>query len=102
MATDGVSVSIVIPAFNEESRIGGTLDDLTSYLSTRPWAWEIRVVDDGSSDATAATVDGYAARDRRIVLQRSRIGGKVERSRLACWRPLPGSDSSAMPTCRCR
>ena len=43
------TVSIVIPAFNEEQAIGGVVAKL---LALGPWA-EVLVVDDGSSDATA-------------------------------------------------
>lgn len=49
-------VSIVIPAFNEEERIAATLSAI------RTWAEEAEciVVDDGSSDQTAAYAAGYA------------------------------------------
>lgn len=48
--------SIVIPAYNEESRIGRTLEGVCAYLSTLGSAAEIIVVDDGSKDGTAAVV----------------------------------------------
>ena len=49
-------LSVIIPAFNEESRIATTLDDLVGYLSAQSYTWEVLVVDDGSSDDTATTV----------------------------------------------
>jgi dolichyl-phosphate beta-glucosyltransferase len=52
-------VSIVIPAYNEEDRLGETLKQDIAYLSERNFAWEIIVVDDGSEDQTAAIVQGY-------------------------------------------
>jgi glycosyltransferase involved in cell wall biosynthesis len=48
------SVSIIIPAFNEEKRLPSTLATVKGYLATSSWEFsEIVVVDDGSRDATA-------------------------------------------------
>lgn len=46
--------SIVIPAFNEETTILDTLNELQEYLSTYqpPITWEIIIVNDGSNDNT--------------------------------------------------
>ena len=71
-----VSLSIVIPAFNEARRIGATLDQLTTFLSGQPWDWEIRVVDDGSGDDTCAIVEAAARLEPRVVLQREPHRGK--------------------------
>lgn len=54
-------LSVVIPAFNEEGRIGATLGALIRYLDQQPYSWEIVVVDDGSTDATVAVVEARAA-----------------------------------------
>lgn len=54
-------LSVVIPAFDEERRIGRTLWLLAEYLAARPFASEILVVDDGSRDATRSVVDRAAA-----------------------------------------
>jgi dolichyl-phosphate beta-glucosyltransferase len=75
-AADRVSLTIVIPAFNEQERIGGTVQVLADYLSVRPWTWEIRVVDDGSSDDTAGVVTELGRRVPGIVLQREPHRGK--------------------------
>ena len=50
-------LSVVIPAFNEESRISHTLSQVVDYLTARDYTWEIVVADDGSRDATAGLVD---------------------------------------------
>ena len=76
MPDDRLSLSIVIPAFNEARRIGATLDQLSAFFADRPWAWEIRVVDDGSADDTCAIVEAAARRESRIVLQREPHRGK--------------------------
>ena len=49
-------MSVVIPAFNEESRITATLGLIIEYLSGRDYEWEIVVADDGSSDQTSVLI----------------------------------------------
>jgi len=53
-------VTAVIPAYNEEAGISITLRELRSVLEELARPWEILVVDDGSTDATAerATQEG--------------------------------------------
>jgi dolichyl-phosphate beta-glucosyltransferase len=46
----------VIPAYNEEARIGAPLVAIGAYLRAQPHATEVVVVDDGSADATSAVV----------------------------------------------
>lgn len=51
---DGIILSVVIPAYNETSRIHAMLDDTIAYLTkAMPGKWEILIVDDGSKDNTA-------------------------------------------------
>ncbi|MFM7778063.1 MAG: glycosyltransferase family 2 protein, partial [Alphaproteobacteria bacterium] len=58
-------VSILIPARNEEAHISACLD---AALAQQGVAIEVLVMDDGSSDRTAAMVNAYAARDARVRL----------------------------------
>jgi glycosyltransferase involved in cell wall biosynthesis len=62
MSTDLAFVSVVIPAYNEESQIEATLSAVTSYLSTIEdrFRWEVIVVDDGSTDDTLAVAQSFA------------------------------------------
>ena len=48
------SLSVVIPAYNEAARLGKTLRAVVDYLSQNAPDGEVIVVDDGSSDQTAA------------------------------------------------
>ncbi len=74
--TSAADLSIVIPAFNEEARLGSTLAEVADFLRGQPWDWEIRVVDDGSTDGTAAVVEAMGRGEPRIVLQREPHRGK--------------------------
>lgn len=58
----GPALSIVIPAFNESTRLPRTLARLREYLQRSPGEWEILVVDDGSADDTAAQAPGTGVR----------------------------------------
>ena len=49
-------LSIVVPAYNEARRIGGTLATLCHIKEVNPYPVELIVVDDGSTDDTVATV----------------------------------------------
>jgi dolichyl-phosphate beta-glucosyltransferase len=70
------TVSIVVPAYNEEKRLEATLESLAGFLSRQPWDWEVRVVDDGSLDGTCRVVEARAAATPHIVLQREPHRGK--------------------------
>ncbi|MER5463781.1 dolichyl-phosphate beta-glucosyltransferase [Streptomyces sp. NPDC002668] len=67
----GVDLSVVVPAYNEEGRLRPTLDAICAHLRAEPgrWGdWELIVVDDGSSDATAKIAQEAAAEEPRIHL----------------------------------
>ena len=64
-----VSLSIVIPAFNEERRLPATLNRVFEYLKSAGFSdWEVLVVNDGSRDGTADVVRRYGAGDSRVRL----------------------------------
>lgn len=53
-------LSVIIPAYNEERRIGRTLDAIDAYLQQQPFSWELLVVLDGSQDNTLQIVTEFA------------------------------------------
>ncbi len=61
-------LSIVIPAYNEAARLPATLQQLRCFLDGWDYPTEIIVVDDGSTDDTAAVVRQIAAADPRVQL----------------------------------
>lgn len=95
-----VTLSIVVPAYNEARRVGSTLERLTAYLAPRHETFEIRVVDDGSEDETARVVAACADALPGIVLQREPHrgkGGAVRAGMLraqGAWRFLCDADLS--------
>lgn len=62
------SLSLVIPAFNEEARLRRTLEHAYRYLSGQSYEFEIVVADDGSTDKTAAIVTEVSGRHRAVRL----------------------------------
>lgn len=52
-------LSLVIPAYNESGRLGKTLATVLSYLHEQPYASEVLVVDDGSTDNTCQVAQHY-------------------------------------------
>ncbi|MFT6274084.1 MAG: glycosyltransferase involved in cell wall biosynthesis [Halioglobus sp.] len=66
-ASDSLSpkISIVMAAYNEEHNITGALDSIIAQTFID---WELIVIDDGSTDSTAAIVRRYAHNDSRICL----------------------------------
>lgn len=49
-------LSVIIPAYNEEKRIGSTLKSIDEYLKWQNYDYEILVVNDGSVDTTSQVV----------------------------------------------
>ena len=47
-----VRLSVIVPAYNEESRLPRTLRDIDAYLRRQDYEYEIIVVNDGSRDRT--------------------------------------------------
>ena len=69
-------LSVIIPAYNEERRLPATLEKLRGYFSRQSFTYEIWVVDNGSTDGTAALVREFSRRDPAIRLAQTTVRGK--------------------------
>jgi dolichyl-phosphate beta-glucosyltransferase len=56
---DKIYLSLVIPAFNEENRLPLTLESVGKYLPQQSYAYEVIVVDGGSTDKTSTVVKNF-------------------------------------------
>lgn len=63
--------SIVIPAYNETARIERALSQVSGCIQTRGWDAEVLVVDDGSTDNTAALTEAWAETHPEVRLIRN-------------------------------
>ncbi len=61
-------LSVVVPAYNEESRLGSTLKQLVAYLDSRQSGFEILVVNDGSTDKTLEVANQIASQRLEVKL----------------------------------
>ena len=69
-------LSVIVPAYNEERRIGPTLEKLVGYFASRPFGWEVLVVDNGSDDDTADVVGSWASKVPQVRLESLPTAGK--------------------------
>ena len=82
------SISIIVPAYNEQARLPETIWRIQRYLSGSEWIFhEIVIVDDGSTDGTVAVASAFVKRIRMCgccgILA---IAVKGIRCGTGCWR----------------
>lgn len=77
VAAVAVRLLVIIPAFNEQQALGGVLDELAALAPAAGIEREIAVVDDGSTDRTAAIARARGARLVRLCTNLG-IGGAVQ------------------------
>ncbi len=63
-----VSISVVLPAYNEAENIEAMVAEAVPALEANAGDWEIVVVDDGSADETAAVTRRMSEREPRVRL----------------------------------
>jgi glycosyltransferase involved in cell wall biosynthesis len=98
LATDppSKSLSVVIPAYNEELRLPATLEETMRYLQQRrakrpTFTYEVIVVDDGSTDSTSEVAFEYVKRHgvdavRLLTLRSNKGKGQAVKSGIMCSR----------------
>jgi glycosyltransferase involved in cell wall biosynthesis len=97
------SISIVVPAYNEQARLPETIRRIQAYLYNTEWFFhEILIVDDGSTDGTVAAAEEFAREYPNIrVLRNPGNRGKGYsvrhgmREALGEWRLFTDADLSA-------
>lgn len=75
---NNVKLSVIIPAYNESKNLeSGVLSGIYNYLKDQSYTWEVLVVDDGSSDDTAAKVREQIKNREGFKLLENSHGGKA-------------------------
>jgi len=59
-------ISVILPAYNEDNKIGDVINETVKALDRITDSWEIIVVDDGSKDLTFAIAKEFAKNDGRV------------------------------------
>lgn len=94
-------LSVIIPAYKEEHRIGHTLEEIRNYLSKQAYEWEVLVCIDGSPDKTNEVAEGFRASMPNLKIfnndQNHGKGWVVRQGMLAAggqWRLFTDADNS--------
>lgn len=98
--TDSPFLSLIIPAYNEATRLGSSLVRVFEYLNAQIYESEVIVVDDGSADATISVArEGFASSGRVaarvIAVEENRGKGHAVRTGLLAARGSIGLFSDA-------
>jgi len=76
VVADAIDLTVVVPAYNEERRLPGTLQEMSDHLAATGSTYEILVVDDGSTDRTGEVTALQAQKDPNIKLLPMQHAGK--------------------------
>jgi dolichyl-phosphate beta-glucosyltransferase len=93
------NLSVVVPAFNEEQRLPRTLSAWQAFLGAQPYASELLVVDDGSSDGTSEVAQAAGARVLTLPVNQGK-GGAVRTGMLDAsgrWLAYVDADLNVSP-----
>ena len=72
-------LSIIVPVYNEESGVGGTVERLGRVLDEADFPCEVVLVNDGSTDGTHAVLEGVSREGIRVLHQANRgYGGALK------------------------
>lgn len=69
-------LSIVIPAYNEESRLPNTLEQIDAFLERQAYTAEVLVVENGSQDRTFEVAQAFAREHPRVSVHQEKGRGK--------------------------
>src|SRR4051794_38541839 len=68
---EGMKLSVVMPAQNEEGSVGATVEGVAAVLEREGLDYEVVVVNDGSEDSTEAVVAAIGERNPRVRVHHS-------------------------------
>lgn len=92
-------LTVLVPCFNEEQSIEATVEGILRHAATLPLSVEVMMIDDGSTDATRACMEGLVERHPgrcRLLVNDSNIG--IGRSVIRAYESVsPGSWVTVMP-----
>lgn len=69
-------LSLIIPAFNEEKRLPGTLQQVADFLAAQNYSSEVLVIENGSLDRTYQVANEFAAKYKSFQVHHTDQRGK--------------------------
>jgi dolichyl-phosphate beta-glucosyltransferase len=69
-------LSLIVPAYNEETRLPTTLQKINDYLKTQPFTSEVLVIENGSNDRTYSIAQDFVRDHENFKAQRTTERGK--------------------------
>lgn len=71
-------VSIIIPNYNEKENLErGVLEEVSSFLNTTDFTWEVIINDDGSTDGSLKILEDFVKNHKGFHLIKGKHGGKA-------------------------
>lgn len=67
-------LSVIIPTYNDETRIVPTIGAIASYIANLGFTWELIIVDDSSTDETVIAVENLNLANTRVLRMPERSG----------------------------
>lgn len=74
-----IKLSVIIPAYNEAKNLhSGVLDEVGNYLKNQKYAYEVLIIDDGSSDNTVDLIEEIIKNKPDFKVIKNFHGGKAK------------------------
>ncbi|MES2213905.1 MAG: dolichyl-phosphate beta-glucosyltransferase [Patescibacteria group bacterium] len=71
-----MDISIIIPSYNEEKRIGKTLQRVADYMSGTSYTYEVIIIDNGNIDTTSQVAESFSPAIQNLEIVPARSHGK--------------------------
>ncbi len=73
-ADEPIFLSIIVPAYNEEKRLPGSLEAIDRFLQQQSYTYEVLIVENGSTDGTTDVAERFAEEHPYVRVLHSRKG----------------------------